>query len=80
MLAAWPGDAHHNAIAALRVFTPAATLGTCASARAIREARMIHRAAPRHVVGMFLRKFLHRGAACLRLDGCEQRRSHKSFI
>jgi hypothetical protein len=77
MLAAWPGDAHHNAIAALRVFTPAATF----SARAPRrEARMIHRAAPRHVVGMFLRKFLHRGAACLRLDGCEQRRSHKSFI
>jgi hypothetical protein len=58
-----------------RLYACGDVLGTCASARAIREARMIHRAASRHVVGMFLRKFLHRGAACLRLDGCEQQHS-----
>jgi len=33
---------------------------------------MIHRAAPRHVVGMFLRQLLHRGAACPSLTDCEQ--------
>ena len=47
-------------------------LGARTSARAIHEARVIHRATPRHVVGMFLREPLHCGAACPRLDSCKQ--------
>jgi hypothetical protein len=46
--------------------------GARATARTVREPRMIHRAAPRHVVGMFLRQLLHRGAACPSLTNCEQ--------